>query len=114
MIPALVASALAAVAWAYLLVCHGGFWLTSQRLPGAAADPPQWPAVTAVIPARDEAAGLPGSLPSLLAQDYAGALNVVLVDDESTDGTAQAAALLGRAAGWAVSHTTQLTGPARG
>ena len=112
MIPALVASALAAVAWAYLLVCHGGFWLTSQRLPGAAADPPQWPAVTAVIPARDEAAGLPGSLPSLLAQDYAGALNVVLVDDESTDGTAQAAALLGRVAGWAVSHTTQLTGPA--
>jgi hopene-associated glycosyltransferase HpnB len=112
MIPALVASALAAVAWAYLLVCHGGFWLTSQRLPGAAADPPEWPAVTAVIPARDEAAGLPDSLPSLLAQDYPGALNVVLVDDESTDGTAGTAALLGRAAGWAVSHTAQLTGPA--
>jgi hopene-associated glycosyltransferase HpnB len=112
MIPALVASALAAVAWAYLLVCHGGFWLTSQRLPAAAADPPQWPAVTAVIPARDEAAGLPASLPSLLAQDYPGALNVVLVDDQSTDGTAETAALLGRAAGWAVSHTAQLTGPA--
>ncbi|HEY1642496.1 MAG TPA: glycosyltransferase [Streptosporangiaceae bacterium] len=112
MIPALVASALAAVAWAYLLVCHGGFWLTSQRLPAAAADPPQWPAVTAVIPARDEAAGLPASLPGLLAQDYPGALNVVLVDDQSTDGTAETAALLGRAAGWAVSHTAQLTGPA--
>jgi hopene-associated glycosyltransferase HpnB len=112
MIPALVASALAAVAWAYLLACHGGFWLTGQRLPDSAghgADPPAWPAVTAVIPARNEAAGLPGSLPSLLAQQYPGALNVVLVDDESTDGTGQTAALLGRAAGWAVSHTAQLS-----
>src|SRR5262245_58940993 len=88
MIPAFVASTLAAVAWAYLLACHGGFWRTSQRLPAGAADPVAWPAVTAVIPARDEAAGLPGSLPSLLAQDYPGVLNVVLVDDESTDGTA--------------------------
>jgi len=112
MIPALVASALAAVAWAYLLVCHGGFWLTTQRLPAAAADPPAWPAVTAVIPARDEAAGLPASLPGLLAQDYPGVLNVVLVDDESTDGTAETAALIGRAAGWAVSHMAQLADPA--
>jgi hopene-associated glycosyltransferase HpnB len=111
MIPALVASTLAAVAWVYLLACHGGFWLTGQRLPGGTVreqDPPAWPAVTAVIPARNEAAGLPGSLPSLLAQVYPGALNVVLVDDESTDGTGETAALLGRAAGWAVSHTAQL------
>src|SRR5580704_2008358 len=97
----------AALAWAYLLAGHGGFWRTDQRLPGepgtGSADPAGgWPTVTAVIPARDEAAVLPRSLPSLLGQDYPGPLAVVLVDDESTDGTGRVAAELGRAAGWAV------------
>ena len=58
--------------------------------------------MTAVIPARNEAAVLPTSLPTLLGQDYPGDLAVVLVDDESTDGTAGVAAELGRAAGWTV------------
>ncbi len=40
-----------------------------------------------VVPARDEAEVLPVSLPSLLAQDYPGRAEVVLVDDGSTDGT---------------------------
>jgi hopene-associated glycosyltransferase HpnB len=96
---------LAAVAWAYLLACHGGFWRTSQRLPAAHTEPAaesSWPSVTAVVPARDEAGVLPGSLPTLLAQDYPGDLAVVLVDDESTDGTAAVAMALGRAAGWSV------------
>jgi hopene-associated glycosyltransferase HpnB len=94
----------AALAWAYLLACHGGFWRTDQRLPPAGAPPPAgaWPAVTAIVPARDEARALPGSLPTLLAQEYPGRLAIVLVDDESSDGTAQVAAGLGRAAGWAV------------
>ncbi len=52
--------------------------------------------MTAVIPARDEAAILPQTLPALLAQDYPGAFSVILVDDDSTDGTARAAAALGR------------------
>ena len=59
--------------------------------------------MTAIVPARDEASALPASLPTLLRQDYPGPLAVVLVDDESSDGTAQVAADLGRAAGWAVS-----------
>ena len=96
----------AALAWAYLLACHGGFWRTDQRLPavppGAAPAAGSWPAVTAIVPARDEASALPASLPTLLAQDYPGPLAVILVDDESSDGTAQVAAGLGRAAGWAV------------
>jgi hopene-associated glycosyltransferase HpnB len=95
---AVAASAVAVAAWAYLLAGHGGFWRTSVRLPPASADPGRWPAVAAVIPARDEAAMLPESLPSLLAQQYEGLLTVVLVDDESTDGTAAVAAALGRAA----------------
>src|SRR3984893_2462456 len=91
---------LAALAWAYLLAGHGGYWRTDQRLPGAGAagrmPPEQWPSVVAVVPARDEAAVLPLTLPSLMAADYPGEFSVVLVDDGSTDGTAAVAAALGR------------------
>src|ERR1700722_19983456 len=95
------AALVAALAGAYLLAAHGGYWRTDQRLPpgarDASRDPAPWPSVTAVVPARDEAAILPATLPSLLAQDYPGEFSVVLVDDASTDGTAAAAA--GLAAG---------------
>jgi hopene-associated glycosyltransferase HpnB len=97
---AIAACALAVAAWAYLLVGRGGYWRTDQRLPPAAAAPPRWPSVVAVVPARDEAAILPATLPTLLAQDYLGAFGVILVDDDSSDGTPQIAAALGRAAGW--------------
>jgi hopene-associated glycosyltransferase HpnB len=50
----------------------------------------------AVVPARNEAALLPATLPALLGQDYPGPLSVILVDDGSTDGTAEVAARLGR------------------
>ena len=91
-----IACVLAAAAWVYLLAGHGGFWRTDVRLPGRAGapDPERWPSVVAVVPARDEAAILPETLPALLAQDYPGAFSVVLVDDASTDGTAAVAAAL--------------------
>jgi cellulose synthase/poly-beta-1,6-N-acetylglucosamine synthase-like glycosyltransferase len=92
----------AALAWAYLLGLHGGYWRTGHRLPpGPAVSGPQ-PAITAVIPARNEAAMLPLCLPSLLGQDYPGTFAVILVDDDSTDGTAKVAAALGEEAGWRV------------
>jgi hopene-associated glycosyltransferase HpnB len=53
--------------------------------------PPAWPAVATVIPARDEADVVAESLRSLLHQDYAGPFAIVLVDDQSRDGTAEAA-----------------------
>jgi hopene-associated glycosyltransferase HpnB len=94
------ACVLAAAAWVYLLAGHGGFWRTDCRLPRAAGPgPAAWPSVVAVVPARDEAAILPETLPSLLAQDYPGPFSVVLVDDGSSDGTAAAAGSLGRAPG---------------
>src|SRR5262249_50329514 len=61
--------------------------------------PRPWPSVVAVVPARDEAAILPETLPTLLAQDYPGAFSVVLVDDASTDGTAAVAAAVSAPAG---------------
>ena len=94
-----VLAALAAVAWAVLLTAHGGFWRTTQRLPPAGpTGPAHWPAVVAVVPARDEAAVLPQTLPTLLAQDYPGPFSVTLVDDASTDGTGAVAARLGQQA----------------
>ncbi len=48
-----------------------------------------------MIPARNEAEILPACLPSLLGQEYAGRLAVVLVDDDSSDDTAKVAAALG-------------------
>jgi hopene-associated glycosyltransferase HpnB len=92
------ACALAAIAWAYLLIGHGGYWRTDQRLPAAGADPAAWPGVAAVVPARNEASVLPATLPTLLAQQYPGVFEVVLVDDESSDQTAEAASSLGRGA----------------
>jgi len=82
----------AALAWLYLVAAHGGFWRTSQRLPHVAAEPRAWPDVVTVVPARNEAAMLPVTLPTLLGQDYPGALTVLVVDDGSTDGTGEVAA----------------------
>jgi hopene-associated glycosyltransferase HpnB len=109
---------LAALAWIYLVACHGGYWLTGQRLPDqrlpdqrlpdqglpdqglprASRAPVRWPSVSAVVPARDEAMMLPVTLPTLLGQDYPGEFEVILVDDGSSDGTAETAERLGAGA----------------
>lgn len=78
------------VAWLWLLLGQGFFWRTDVRLPPG-REPEPWPSVCVVVPARDEAAVLPVSLPSLLAQDYPGRAEVFLVDDGSTDGTGRLA-----------------------
>ncbi len=98
----LIASMVLAI-WLYLLIGRGGFWLAAERDgPGiGTAIPGAWPAITAVIPARDEASCIGETVASLLAQDYPGELRVVVVDDNSRDATAeiarQAATKLGKA-----------------
>jgi hopene-associated glycosyltransferase HpnB len=85
--------------WLYLIGAHGRFWRGLDRddrgLPPA---PASWPAVTIVIPARDEADTIAASLGSLLRQDYSGPLRIILVDDQSSDGTAMVAAQAARGA----------------
>ena len=93
-----VLAAVAALAWLYLVIAHGRFWLTGERLPRVRHAPARWPVVRVVVPARDEAAMLPVALPTLLAQDYPGDFEVILVDDGSSDGTAEVARQLGDAA----------------
>ena len=61
--------------------------------------PESWPAVVAIIPARDEADMIAHSVGSLLRQDYRGPFSVVVVDDQSADGTAAAALAAASAAG---------------
>ena len=49
------------------------------------------PSIVAIVPARDEADGIARAIGSLLKQDYRGSFRVILVDDQSTDGTARIA-----------------------
>ncbi|MEU6139734.1 glycosyltransferase [Streptomyces sp. NPDC047081] len=91
-------AAVSLAAWLWLLLCQGYFWRTDVRLPGR-VDPGDWPPVCVVVPARDEAAVLPSSLPSLLAQDYPGRAEIFLVDDGSSDGTGELARELRRERG---------------
>ena len=77
--------------WVYLLLARGRFWRCRERDAGDPGEPPVWPAVTAIVPARNEAEHVEKSIGSLLAQDYPGRLTIILVDDESDDGTAIAA-----------------------
>ncbi|GAB2738980.1 glycosyltransferase [Kitasatospora kifunensis] len=94
---------LSLLCWLWLACCQGLFWRTDLRLPPNRPEPvlPQPPAggtpmpeVAIVVPARDEAAVLPLSLPGLLAQKYPGRARVILVDDHSSDGTAAVARAL--------------------
>jgi hopene-associated glycosyltransferase HpnB len=80
------------VIWLGLLLAHGRFWTAEQRDDrDVPPEPTAWPAVVAVVPARDEADVIARSIGSLLAQDYPGEFRVVLVDDSSSDGTAAVA-----------------------
>jgi len=92
-IAALVIGAISLAAWVYLLVFRGFFWLMRERddrdLP---PEPANWPSVLAVVPARNEADVIARSVSSLLGQDYPGPFQLVLVDDNSEDGTGEAAA----------------------
>jgi hopene-associated glycosyltransferase HpnB len=84
-------AALALLGWLYLLFFRRRFWLANQRLRRKVKDLDDWPAVAAIVPARDEADMVDRAIRSLLDQDYPGQLAVILVDDYSTDGTAAAA-----------------------
>jgi|SRR5450432_2577517 hopene-associated glycosyltransferase HpnB len=79
--------------WLFLFFAHGYFWQSGPELP--VGTPPEFPDVDIIVPARDEAHTIAPVIRSLLAQDYAGRFQVVLVDDNSTDGTG---ALAGEAA----------------
>ena len=85
---------LSLIIWLFLLLFWGRFWLANQRIDQTDNILTNYPSVVAIIPARNETAVLPISLPSLLSQDYPGSFTIILVDDNSTDDTAKIATKL--------------------
>ena len=84
-----VVGAIAVAVWVYLIAFRGRFWNPEKGERAGVKAPPR--TVVAVIPARDEADVIGGTIGSLLAQDYSGRLGIVVVDDHSSDGTAAVA-----------------------
>jgi hypothetical protein len=83
-------AAIGSVAW---LAAAFGWFRGVRRIPvlrevGKTSGPvDQYPSVSVVVPAREEEAGVGEALRSILDQDYPGWLEVVAVDDRSTDRT---------------------------
>ncbi|WP_244532932.1 glycosyltransferase [Geitlerinema sp. PCC 9228] len=91
---ALPTSLLSLFLWLGLWFWRGNFWRLDWQIekePRANRPLFSYPPICAVIPARNEAATLPQTLRSLCQQDYPGPFTIIIVDDGSTDGTADAA-----------------------
>jgi hopene-associated glycosyltransferase HpnB len=84
-------ASLSLLIWVYLCLFHGRFWHCDQRLNLKPVNQSNIPSVVAVIPARDEVETISTTVHSLLNQDYPGDFSIIVVDDDSTDGTAVAA-----------------------
>jgi hopene-associated glycosyltransferase HpnB len=79
--------------WVSLAFFRGGFWREFVRLPVPPCATFQTaPRVVAVVPARNEAEVVAHAIGSLAAQRALGHFHIVLVDDDSTDGTGAIAA----------------------
>lgn len=98
-IAAHLAAALPLLVWLYLLLARGGFWRVARQLGASSGTSAPARRIAAVIPARDEADVIGDAVRSLLTQDFAGSIDVIVVDDGSTDGTAGAALAAAATAG---------------
>ena len=79
--------------WLVLFLLWGGFWhiWESDSDRHRSPEPGEWPPVTAIVPARNEAASIAPVVTALGTQDYPGQFSVIIVDDHSQDGTAELA-----------------------
>jgi hopene-associated glycosyltransferase HpnB len=84
--------------WAYLLLAHGRFWRVAAR---SRAVPPTAPPrqVVVLVPARNEAATIGTTVGSLARQTFNGAIHLIVIDDGSTDSTAEVALAAARDSG---------------
>jgi hopene-associated glycosyltransferase HpnB len=104
-----VAASIPLLIWLFLLFARGGFWRAGRLLAPLPPDPTLAKRVIAVVPARNEAEGIGQAVTSLLEQQFAGSLHVIVVDDASTDGTA-AVAMKAAAASGAPERLTVIRG----
>lgn len=105
MILAQAAAAVPLAIWLYLLLGRGGFWRVSRALQqqsfpvsGVGAGR-RGRRVIAVIPARNEVESIGRAVRSLLEQTLQVPIHIIVVDDGSTDGTADEARRVAEAAG---------------
>jgi hopene-associated glycosyltransferase HpnB len=87
-------AAAAAVIWTAILLAPWRAWSTQEQLDGTAGSPggdatTDCSDVTALIPARDEAAVIGNTIAALRAQGVG--LQIIVIDDQSVDGTADVA-----------------------
>jgi hopene-associated glycosyltransferase HpnB len=76
--------------WLYLFFVRGNFWQVREDT--VELKPvKRWPRVVAIVPARDEAGTIARVIASLAKQDYPGEFSILVVDDHSSDGTADLA-----------------------
>jgi hopene-associated glycosyltransferase HpnB len=80
------AAALTVAIWVYLLLGRGFFWWMREAKFADGPPPPRRVAV--VIPARNETGVVGKAVASMVAQEYPGPFEVLLVDDHSADATA--------------------------
>src|SRR5580692_7214936 len=77
--------------WVYLLAGRGGFWRLSKAATELTPPLTSAPRIAVVVPARDEAEVISLAIRSLLEQDYPGWVQIFVVDDHSSDETANVA-----------------------
>ena len=77
--------------WLSLALFRGGFWRLAKCFLPEHSEGREPARVAAVIPARNEAESIASAVNSLLSQNYAGSIRVIVVDDDSSDGTASVA-----------------------
>ncbi|WP_448586672.1 glycosyltransferase [Thermaurantiacus sp.] len=82
----LAAALVSLLLWIGLLAGRGGFWRAAERLADA-PEPPDWPPVAILIPARNEARTIAEVIRAHARCRYPGARCLVVADDSSTDGT---------------------------
>lgn len=87
----LIAGVVSLLIWFYLLLGHGRFWMVRRLVAGNFPQRTVPSSIVAIIPARNEAEVIGRSVRSLLRQSCTDALHIFIVDDNSTDGTAEAA-----------------------
>ena len=93
----LVIAAIPVLIWVYLLTGRGQFWRVAP--PRAVVLPAAGRRVVVVVPARNEAAVIGSTVTSLARQSFNGVIHLIVIDDDSTDGTAEVAVAAARAAG---------------
>jgi hopene-associated glycosyltransferase HpnB len=79
------------LAWTYLLLARGSFWRVNDKLAAENIRLSLTARVAAVVPARNEAEVIGQTIVSLLNQNLDHPVRIFLVDDDSSDGTAEAA-----------------------